>query len=188
MQCIILGGETSHFLSSSSTWEHWTELNINVIKHVASPLWPRRDRRGNSSTSPSQQHGDLLGAAAARSYFKCINGRNDVQVSLIQFHFSPLQVKLHFQPVIFYVFSCFCNPPISKVKQPECSSLQGAILATHRREDRCPGCNMSFSCTTWRVSYIQPSRVLADASSRLWSQNERLWSCSVGSLLCCLQM
>lgn len=101
--------------------------------------------------------------------------------------FTPSN-EITFSTCYFYFFSCVCNPPISKVKQPECSSLQGAILATRRREDQCPACNMSFSCTTWRVSYIHPSRVLADSSSCLWSQNERLWSCSVGNLLHCLQM
>lgn len=129
-----------------------------------------------------------VGAAAARSYSKCINGRNDVQVSLIRFHFSPLQTKLHFQPVIFMFSPVSATHQSARSKQPECSSLQGAILATRRREDRCPGCNMSFSWTTWRGSYIHPSRVLADASSRLWSQHERLWSCSAGSLLRSLQM
>lgn len=150
-------------------------------------MWPPLCGHGGIATAiavtpPSQIHGDLFGKPLQGR----INGRRpgfSDPVSL----FTPSN-EITFSTCHVYVFSCFCNPPINKVKQPECSSLQGAVLATRRREDRCPGCNMSFSCTTWRVSYIHPSRVLADASSRLWSQNERLWSCSAGSLLRCLQM
>lgn len=100
---------------------------------------------------------DLLGVFQKASSSK---GTNDIQVYLIHFHFSPSN-KITFSTCpfpIFYAFSCFCNPAISKIKQPLCSSLRGAILATCRPEDQCPRCNMSFSCTTWRGSYISPSR------------------------------